>query len=72
MSVAENIKKLREARHLTQSELAAELGVVQQFIAAIERGRKNPSLQMAIDIADFFGITIDELTNEIPSVHSAE
>ncbi len=61
LSVAENIKKLREARHLTQSELAAELGVAQQFIGAIERGRKNPSLQMSLDIAEFFGITVDEL-----------
>lgn len=61
MSIGENIKHLRESRNMTQGDFAFELGVTQPFIVAIEKGRKSPSLQMAIDIAAYFGCTVEQL-----------
>ncbi len=52
MSVAENIRKIRISRNLTQKELADNVGVKQSYIAQIERGTKIPTLTLGKDIAD--------------------
>jgi len=49
------IAKMREARGLTQQELAGEVGVTRQTIIALERGRYNPSLQLAYRVAKALG-----------------
>lgn len=46
---------------LTQEALAAELGVTRQTILAIEKGKYDPSLDLAFKIARFFGVTVEEL-----------
>ena len=42
--MAAQIRKLREARGLTQSELAEKAGVTREYIARLEAGRYDPSL----------------------------
>jgi DNA-binding XRE family transcriptional regulator len=62
MSIGERLKKMREARGMTQAELAAKVGTCQQtMIASIEKGTKPMPLGTAITIAEVFGITLDEL-----------
>lgn len=51
MSVGEKIKKIREEANMKQAELAERVGVTQALICQIERGTKNPSLQIAYEIA---------------------
>ena len=46
---------------LTQEDLAGKLGVTRQTINAIEKQRYNPSLELAFKLADFFGVTIEDL-----------
>ncbi|MHC1600661.1 MAG: helix-turn-helix transcriptional regulator [Candidatus Methanospirareceae archaeon] len=46
---------------MTQEDLAEKLGVTRQTINAIEKQRYNPSLELAFKLADFFGVTIEEL-----------
>jgi putative transcriptional regulator len=46
---------------LTQEALAAELGVTRQTILAIEKGKYDPSLDLAFKIARFFGVSVEEL-----------
>ena len=41
MSVGENIKKRREAKGLSQAELAGAIGVGQSYLSQIERGTKG-------------------------------
>lgn len=61
MSIDFNIKKLREAEGLTQTELAERLGVDQSMISHIENGRKDPGVKLLIDIAEVLHCTTDEL-----------
>ncbi|KUK61458.1 MAG: hypothetical protein XD82_1101 [Methanoculleus marisnigri] len=51
----------RAMHDLTQEGLANELGVTRQTILAIEKGKYDPSLDLAFKIARFFGVAIEEI-----------
>ncbi|BBL68941.1 helix-turn-helix transcriptional regulator [Methanoculleus chikugoensis] len=55
------IKVYRAMHDLTQEGLANELGVTRQTILAIEKGKYDPSLELAFKIARFFGVAIEEI-----------
>ena len=55
------IKVYRAMHDLTQEGLANELGVTRQTILAIEKGKYDPSLDLAFKIARYFGVTIEEI-----------
>ncbi|ACS33626.1 helix-turn-helix transcriptional regulator [Thermococcus gammatolerans] len=55
------LRELREAKGLTQEELAKALGVTRQTIIAIEKGKYDPSLRLAFKIARFFGLKIEDV-----------
>lgn len=57
---ARHIRELRTRRHLTQEELAQELGLSRQSIYSIETGRCLPSLDIAMDLVKFFDRTFDD------------
>ncbi len=55
------IKVYRAMHDLTQEALANALGVTRQTILAIEKGKYDPSLELAFKIARFFGVSIEEV-----------
>ncbi|MEW6860024.1 helix-turn-helix transcriptional regulator [Trueperella pyogenes] len=55
------IVDLRKVRGWSQQALADELGVSRQTVISIEKGRFDPSLPLAFDIARTFGMTIEEI-----------
>ena len=55
------VEQMRKEKGLNQDEFAKLLRVSRQTISSIERGKYNPSLDLAFDIADFFGKTIEEI-----------
>jgi len=55
------IKELRARYDLTQDELAKKAGVRRETIVFLEKGKYNPSLKLAHNIATVLKITIDEL-----------
>jgi putative transcriptional regulator len=60
--VTNEIRRLRFARdEMTQAELAERVGVTRQTIIAIEQGRYSPSLEMAFQIANALGVTLDDV-----------
>ena len=61
MSVGENIRRIREEKGLTQSYVAERAGISQAMLCQIERGTKNPSLQVGKEIADILGCDLDHL-----------
>ena len=58
---AENLKKLRKQYRVTQTYLGDCVGVSQRAISHYEDKNAEPSVETLAKIADFFGITIDEL-----------
>lgn len=55
------IKELRARYDLTQAELARIVGVRRETIVFLEKGRYNPSLRLAHDVAKALKTSIDEL-----------
>ena len=55
------IKSLRKRRGLTQSELAEHLNLSQSTIASWENGSRRPDLDFLPKLAQFFGVTVDDL-----------
>lgn len=59
--LAQNLTRLREQRGLTQKELADQLHVVRQTVSKWEKGHSVPDADMVLKLADFFGVSTDEL-----------
>ena len=55
------VEELRKEKGLNQEEFAKALKVSRQTVSSIENGKYNPSLDLAFDIAVFFGKTIEEI-----------
>lgn len=55
------LKEFRAIHNTTQEELAKNLGVSRQTILAIEKDKYDPSLKLAIKIAKFFNVPVEEL-----------
>ena len=55
------LPELRAGKGWTQAELAERLGVSRQTVISIERGRFDPSLPLAFQIAEVFGQSIEQI-----------
>ena len=54
-------KELRQQRGHTQGSLGKELSIAGDYVNMIENGRRTPGFALAKRIADYFGVTVDEL-----------
>lgn len=66
MSVGENIRRIRTNKGITQAYLAEHVGISQSMLCQIERGTKNPSLQIGTEIARLLECTVEDLLTESP------
>ncbi len=64
MSVGKNVKEIRFKRNIKQVELAEKVGITQAMLCQIERGTKNPSLQVAYEISKVLECDIEKLMEE--------
>jgi putative transcriptional regulator len=55
------LKVYRAIHDLTQETLADKLKVTRQTIIAIEKGKYDPSLELAFKIAEFFDVKIEDV-----------
>ena len=55
------IAELRKEQRISQAELAEAVDVTRQTIISLENGRYNASLLLAHKIAQYFGLTIEEV-----------
>lgn len=60
MSIGENIRNRRESLGLTQTYVAEHAGITQAMLCQIERGTKNPSLQVSAEIALLLGCKVED------------
>ncbi|MBQ7831906.1 MAG: helix-turn-helix transcriptional regulator [Clostridia bacterium] len=61
MNIHESFKEQRKIHNLTQMELAAKTGIPQSTVSAWEKGVNIPNIADCIKLADFYGISLDEL-----------
>lgn len=61
MSVINYIRKLRTERGITQVQMAKDLQVTRQTINAIETGKYNPSLKLALKLIKYFDVPIEQV-----------
>lgn len=59
--IGRQIAENRRAKGLTQEQLAEEFGVSPQAVSKWENGASCPDILILPQLADFFGITVDEL-----------
>jgi putative transcriptional regulator len=55
------IKELRARDGFRQEDLAVKVGVRRETIVFLEKGKYNPSLKLAYDISQVFGLPIEEV-----------
>lgn len=56
-----NIKDIRVRKNLTQAQVANALGVSSVVYSRYETGSRQPSIEVIIQLADIFGVTVDYL-----------
>jgi putative transcriptional regulator len=62
MILANNLKAKRFYNNqITQEELAERVNVSRQTIHAIENGKFNPSVKLALSIAEFFNCSVEDI-----------
>lgn len=72
LNFGENIRRLRRVRELTQEQLATALGVTAQSVSKWECAYGYPDITQLPAIANFFGVSIDELLANDAASREAE
>ena len=62
----DNLVQMRKLLQLTQEDLAEKLGVTRQSLAKWEAGESIPDLDKCKQLADIFGVSLDDLANYEP------
>lgn len=71
-NIAKNIADLRQARKMTQLDLAEYLNYSDKTVSKWERADSMPDIAVLVEIADLFGVSLDELVKGSPSKTSQE
>lgn len=62
--LGERIREERKRIHLTQAQLANEVGISDTYVGAIERGERSLTLDTLVKLANRIGVTIDYLLTD--------
>lgn len=60
------IAVLRTERNLSRQDLADAVGLNYQTIGFLERGDYNPSLSLALDLSEYFGLPVEAIFSRKP------
>ncbi|MDK0862840.1 helix-turn-helix transcriptional regulator [Clostridium perfringens] len=60
--VGENLRRIREEKKLSRRELAEKSGLSQSYIVQIEKGTKNPTLEVLKSLANSLNVRVEHLT----------
>lgn len=61
MAVSTTLKQIRTERNICQEDLAIAIGSCGRTIGRIERGERNASLELALRLSAYLGISVEEL-----------
>ena len=59
----DNLAQMRKVLQLTQEDVAEKLGVTRQSVAKWESGESIPDLDKCKQLAEIFGVSVDDLAN---------
>ncbi len=57
----DEIKNIRKAQGATQSQVSKATGIPQNTISWIELDKGIPNIQQCVQLADYYGVSLDEL-----------
>lgn len=63
MHIGEHIKKLREEKEMLQKQVASTVGVHPSNYSKIEKGEREPSIEVLDKLAKLFGVSIDQIVH---------
>ncbi len=63
------LKFLRKEQKLTQKTVADNIGIAQQTYAGYESGKHEPSIEIAIRLAEFYGLSLDYITGRFAGTY---
>ena len=66
MGLPESLSRLRKKHGLRQIDIAERTGMPLRSYQHYERGEQGPTLSKLITLADFYGVTLDELVGRTP------
>lgn len=66
MNFSEHLVFLREKRKISQKELAKAIGISVHAYQRFEYGEQEPRLSVLVALADFYGLSLDELVCRVP------
>lgn len=61
MKIIPRIKDLRKEKKITQLKMALDLNTTQNTISRYETGEREPGLLELVEMADYFGVSVDYL-----------
>ena len=56
-----NLRRLREAKELSQEKFAFEAGIHRTYVSDLERGARNPTITVVERLAEALGVTASDL-----------
>lgn len=62
----QNVRRLRRERRMTLVQMARSLSINLDALSKIERGDRQPSFHVAVEIAAALGVGLDELLGDLP------
>jgi transcriptional regulator with XRE-family HTH domain len=60
----EKLRTLRERQNMSQRDLAKAIGFSQGHVYFVETGKRQPSAAFVFQVAQFFGVSTDQLLND--------
>ena len=60
-ATGKRIQHLRKVKGMTQEELAIKLNISDRYLRSLERGEYTPSVDLFVEIVEFFNTTLDHL-----------
>jgi transcriptional regulator with XRE-family HTH domain len=59
--LASNLRRLREAKGLSQEQFAEDAGIHRTYVSDLERGARNPTIRVVDKIASALGVSMGQL-----------
>lgn len=56
-----HLEQLRKERGMSLNALATEIGITNQAVSLLEKGKRSPSFEVLCALADFFDVSLDYL-----------